>query len=287
MSRRLLLPALLILLLLAGCAPSEETVPDGSGSAGVPEAASSAPERPELLPAARLQADLDGDGADETVELYQDSQESPETADQLSHWYVETEVGDQPAVCDLNEGYSGYDLEQAPVFFSFADRQGRPLVAVGLVPEGGGDPSGGLEVYVLAWGEDGFSSLTVPRYSIHGVRDGMTAQVTVMETGNSEELNLDWWLSLRQQEAVLGEDGTVVWPVAPAYYIDYDGIYRIIPAQPGVRLVQVICGQSASDWMGFLVTQVTWDQGEPMLLDQYFDWQSKSLDEVCAAISAF
>ena len=39
-------------------------------------------------------------------------------------------------------------------------------------------------------------------------------------------------------------------------------------------------GQALSDLMGYLVTHLTWDDGTPVVLEQYFDWRAQNDDEV-------
>ena len=43
---------------------------------------------------------------------------------------------------------------------------------------------------------------------------------------------------------------------------------------------QRLYGQALSDLMGYLVTHLTWDDGTPVVLEQYFDWRAQNDDEV-------
>lgn len=42
--------------------------------------------------------------------------------------------------------------------------------------------------------------------------------------------------------------------------------------EEGIWTAQRLYGQALSDLMGYLVTHLTWDDGTPVVLEQYFDW---------------
>ena len=58
------------------------------------------------------------------------------------------------------------------------------------------------------------------------------------------------------------------------------GIYALLPAEEGIWTAQRLYGQALSDLMGYLVTHLTWDDGTPVVLEQYFDWRAQNDDEV-------
>ena len=50
--------------------------------------------------------------------------------------------------------------------------------------------------------------------------------------------------------------------------------------EEGIWTAQRLYGQALSDLMGYLVTHLTWDDGTPVVLEQYFDWRAQNDDEV-------
>ena len=135
-----LLPLLLLLALLSGCA--------GGGVASASE--DEEPQAPLLMEHGCLSMDLDGDGAEEVVRLYalQAADDLPPEAlppegsdsrNLLFRWYVEAQIGDDLVTCDLNGRYYYYSPQQdQPLFFSIQDRQGASLVVAGLIPQSNG-----------------------------------------------------------------------------------------------------------------------------------------------------
>lgn len=107
----------------------------------------------------------------------------------------------------------------------------------------------------------------------------MTVQITVPETGTVETLDLLQWLELRGEGPLYEADGTLAWPCAPASWEEGD-IYALLPAEEGIWTAQRLYGQALSDLMGYLVTHLTWDDGTPVVLEQYFDWRAQNDDEV-------
>ena len=187
-----LLPLLLLLALLSGCA--------GGGAASASE--DEEPQAPLLMEHGCLSMDLDGDGAEEAVRLYalQAADDLPPEAlppegsdsrNLLFRWYVEAQIGDDLVTCDLNGRYYYYSPQQdQPLFFSIQDRQGASLVVAGLIPQSNGAGAGMLEVHVLSYDKGAFQVLELPLWSIQSVQAGMTAQITVPETGTVETVVL-------------------------------------------------------------------------------------------------
>ena len=276
-----LLPLLLLLALLSGCA--------GGGAASASE--DEEPQAPLLMEHGCLSMDLDGDGAEEAVRLYalQAADDLPPEAlppegsdsrNLLFRWYVEAQIGDDLVTCDLNGRYYYYSPQQdQPLFFSIQDRQGASLVVAGLIPQSNGAGAGMLEVHVLSCDKGACPVLELPLWSIQSVQAGMTAQITVPETGTVETLDLLQWLELRGEGPLYEADGTLAWPCAPASWEEGD-IYALLPAEEGIWTAQRLYGQALSDLMGYLVTHLTWDDGTPVVLEQYFDWRAQNDDEV-------
>lgn len=227
-----------------------------------------------------LYQDLDGDGTDETVRLCttpmvqqgEDGRWELISEAAFLPYRLETEVDGQTVIYNLDRD-PGYGPE--PVFFPLESRDGAPLVAAGLPAMSGGG-AGRMDVYVLAWEDGGFVPLAVPEYSIQGTREDMTAHVVVPETGNTEDLDLAWWLETREQEAVSDEAGVMTWPAAPAAA---DSVCALAQADRGLRIAQYIWGTAHADGMGYLVTQLTWDRGEPAVLEQTFSWLPQEAED--------
>ena len=150
-------------------------------------------------------------------------------------------------------------------------RAGAPVIVAGLSEEG---ESGELAVYALSWdsGTGSFVRLEAPRYSIQGLLEGTTAHV-VPETGNAEDLDLNWWLS-RQNAQTAPEAGQ---PGAPE---QAGGICGVGPAEQGIQVIQPLWNRDQAEKMGWLVTQVTWKDREPAVVSQYFDWQAEAAEDV-------
>ena len=222
-----LLPLLLLRALLSGCA--------GGGAASASE--DEEPQAPLLMEHGCLSMDLDGDGAEEAVRLYalQAADDLPPEAlppegsdsrNLLFRWYVEAQIGDDLVTCDLNGRYYYYSPQQdQPLFFSIQDRQGASLVVAGLIPQSNGAGAGMLEVHVLSYDKGAFQVLELPLWSIQSVQAGMTAQITVPETGTVETLDLLQWLELRGEGPLYEADGTLAWPCAPASWEEGD-VYK-------------------------------------------------------------
>lgn len=159
--------------------------------------------------------------------------EGSDSRNLLFRWYVEAQIGDDLVTCDLNGRYYYYSPQQdQPLFFSIQDRQGASLVVAGLIPQSNGAGAGMLEVHVLSYDKGAFQVLELPLWSIQSVQAGMTAQITVPETGTVETLDLLQWLELRGEGPLYEADGTLAWPCAPASWEEGD-IYALLPARRG------------------------------------------------------
>ena len=97
--------------------------------------------------------------------------------------------------------------------------------------------------------------------------------MVVPETGNAEDLDLNWWLS-RQNAQTAPEAGQ---PGAPE---QAGGICGVGPAEQGIQVIQPLWNRDQAEKMGWLVTQVTWKDREPAVVSQYFDWQAEAAEDV-------
>ena len=79
--------------------------------------------------------------------------------------------------------------------------------------------------------------------------EGTTAHVVVPETGNAEDLDLNWWLS-RQNAQTAPEAGQ---PGAPE---QAGGICGVGPAEQGIQVIQPLWNRDQAEKMGWLVTQM-------------------------------
>ena len=234
--------------------------------------------RPKAETVGTVYADLDGDGSDETVRLCAEETVEPDESGvplvtdeaALRPYRLETEVDGRAAACAL--GDAGERYEGVARLFVTADRAGAPVIVAGLSEEG---ESGELAVYALSWdsGTGSFVRLEAPRYSIQGLLEGTTAHVVVPETGNAEDLDLNWWLS-RQNAQTAPEAGQ---PGAPE---QAGGICGVGPAEQGIQVIQPLWNRDQAEKMGWLVTQVTWKDREPAVVSQYFDWQAEAAEDV-------
>ena len=172
---------------------------------------------------------------------------------------------------DVGERYEGVER-----LFVTADRSGAPVIVAGLPAE---RETGELAVYALTWepGTGSFIRLEAPRYSIQGLLEGTTAHVVVPETGNAEDLDLNWWLSRQNVQTVPGIDRAAQQPGAPE---QAGGICVVGPAEQGIRVAQPLWNRDQTVKMGWLVTQVTWMNGAPTVVSQYFDWLAGAAEDV-------
>lgn len=312
------LPAVLLLTaaLLAGCAaggavsqpdppPQEPPVPVAAEPASdtpAEEVFVDDPASPYPMAVESWPVDLDGDGAEELVELRAEKLYSPvesgsdtwtEDAQSPAHFctLVVTkgeEVWEQPIGRESNE----QPITTGGWFFPLGEHRseavwtrdgaGNPVLVLWTDSMGSGG-MGGIYVYAYAF-QNGIVPLPVPNYGMKASLDqeAMTAQVTVPETGYTEVLDLNQWLADYQRRSdehgynftyePIYEDGVLTWPTQPRLI---DGVYYAEPAEQGLVLRQFISGSSHADGMGDLVTAMTWEDGQAVVLDQYFDWNPK------------
>ena len=163
--------------------------------------------RPKAETVGTVYADLDGDGSDETVRLCVEETVEP---DGSGVPLVTSEAALRPYRLGDRGGWPYRGLSPwrrgravrgggAPVRHR-ADRAGAPVVVAGLREEGA---SGVLAVYALLGSPKPAPSSGWKRleYSIQGLLEGTTAHVVVPETGNAEDLDLNWWLSRQNAQA--------------------------------------------------------------------------------------
>lgn len=305
---------LLLTVLLAGCAaggaaPQPDPAPPQEPPA--PVAAEPAADREEIFvddPASPYpmsveswSVDLDGDGAEELVELraekaYYGNETEPE------QWLESTEYGLHPYTLAVTKGEAVYELHLSrdgsddtplyPWYYSpedseytdtcwTEDRSGNPVLALWFDTLSAGG-AGNSDVYAVSFPDGKPVLLPVPIYGIRAtpVGEDMTSQVTVPETGYTETLDLmEWleWQTKRNREHGYDftfkpryeEDGTLAWPAAPG---NIDGYCDAEQAEEGVTLWQYVWGSAHVDGMGMLVTNMSWENGQAVVLDQYFDW---------------
>lgn len=314
------LPAVLLLTaaLLAGCAQSPEasSQPGQSGPPLEQSAAVSAsggdepagivltddPASPYPMVMESWSVDMDGDGADELVELRAEKVYDP-SEPQSKLWEEDAQSPAHFCTLVVTKGQSvweqpiGRESNEQPIttggwFFPLGeyrseavwtrDGAGNPILVLWTDSMGTGG-MGGIYVYAYAF-QNGIVSLPVPHYGMKATLDQetMTAQVTVPETGYTEVLDLNQWLADYQRDSnehgfdftfePIYEDGALTWPTQPR---NIDGIYYAEPAEQGLVLRQFISGSSHADGMGDLVTAITWEDSQAMVLDQYFDWNPK------------
>ena len=305
----------LLTALLAGCAAGERSSqPDQSEPPEQPPAVSEPaagkpagevfvddPDSPYPMVVERWQMDLDGDGADELVELLAEKAYSGNEIEP-GKWFEITGYGLHPYTVVVTRGETAYelplggdgngDLPLHPWYFSpqdseytdtcwTEDRAGSPVLALWFdtISAGG---AGHSDVYAVAFQAGEPVSLPVPEYGIQATLDeeAMTSQVTVPETGYTETLDLMEWLENQTRrnrehghdvtfEPHYNEDGSLSWPEAPGHI---DGFCNAEPAEEGITLYQYLYGSAHVDGMGFLVTTLSWEDGQAVVLDQHFDW---------------
>ena len=228
-----------------------------------------------------IHMDFDGDGDNDVVKVcatpyLRQSEDSTWVWDEsLYHYTLEWERDGQFVAKTALDGGNGSVYTTNPTIFMTQDQQGNPLVVAGLptISSGG---AGNLEVYVMGWEHESPIQREVPTYTVQGTLDGTTAQVFVPETGNAEQLDLNWWLKEKNRQIVQDESGAMVWPAAPS---QADGICAVTQAVQGIRMAQYVWGIAHTDGMGWLITYLTWNNGKPVVVDQYFSWQSETAEE--------
>ena len=310
---RLKLPAVLLLAaaLLAGCGQS----PEASSQPGQPAAVSAPsedepaeitladdPDSPYPMVMESWSVDMDGDGVDELVELRAEKVYDP-VKPQSKRWAEYTQSPARFCTLVVTKGDEvwerpiGRESNEQPIttggwFFPLGEHRSEavwtrdgsenPTLVLWTDSMGSGG-MGGIYVYAYAF-QDDIIALPVPHYGLEAALDqeAMTARVTVPETGYTETLDLNQWLADYQRDSdehgfdftfePIYEDGALTWPTQPR---NIDGAYYAEPAEQGLVLRQFISGSSHTDGMGDLVTTITWEDGQAVVLDQYFDWNPK------------
>lgn len=246
--------------------------------------------------------DVDGDGVEELVELRAEKLYNP-TQPQSKLWAEDLQSPARFCTLVATKGETvwerpiGRESNEQPITTGgwifplgghrsdavwIRDRSGAPVLVLWTDSMGSGG-MGGIYVYAYAF-QDGIVPLPVPRYDMKAELDqtAMTARVTVPETGYAEVLDLNRWLADYQRDSEehgfdftfepLYENGALTWPTQPR---NIDGVYYAEPVEEGLVLRQYISGASHADGMGDLVTTITWEDGQAVVLDQYFDWNPK------------
>lgn len=304
---------LLMAALLTGCAAGgasqqldQSPPPDRSAAvepaADKPPVLVDDPDSPYPMAVESWSVDMDGDGVDELVELraekdYYGNEIEPDK------WFENTDFGlhpytlvvtmggavyEYPLGRDNNDGpllrpiYFPLDSQFSSTFWS-KDQNGRPVLVLCFdnMSQGG---AGGIDVYAFTSLNGELTFLPVPEFGIEAMLDQetMLSQATVPETGYTDTLDLTQWLADLEKrnrecgydftfEPVYSEDGALEWPVAPG---NIDGFYAADQAEEGITLRQYLWGSAHADGMGALVTVMSWENGEAVVLDQYFDWIS-------------
>lgn len=313
MKQRIL--ALSLAILLAGCAAGEPALPDQSAPPPEQPAASAEPvadrhgdpalvddpASPYPMAVESWSVDMDGDGTEELVELraekcYFGNESEPEKlfeGNGIRPYTLVVTKGE--TVWELPLGWEdsgGFILN--PYYFPpedsertgscwTTDRSGNPVLALWFdtISAGG---AGNIDVYAVAFQDAEPAFLPIPEYgyNIEATLDEetMISQVTVLETGHTETLDLMEWLANYEKrnrehghdftfEPIYDEDGALEWPVAPG---NIDGFYHAKKAEQGITLRQYVYGSAHMDGMGALVTTLSWEDGQPVILDQHFDW---------------
>lgn len=260
------------------------------------------PDSPYPMAVESWSVDMDGDGTDELVELRAEKVYNP-TEPQSKLWAEDAQspahfctlvvtkgeaVWERPIGRESNEQpitTGGWFLPLGQYRSDAAwtqDGSGHPVLALWTDTLGNGG-MGGIYVYAYAF-QDDIIALPVPHYGMEAALDqgAMSARVTVPETGYTETLDLNQWLADYQRSSdehgynftfePIYEDGVLIWPTQPRLI---DGVYYAEPAEQGLVLRQFISGSSHADGMGDLVTAITWENGQAVVLDQYFDWNPK------------
>lgn len=306
------LPAVLLLaaVLLAGCStggavsqpdpspPREPPAPVAEPAADklTEEAFVDDPDSPYPMAVERWSVDMDGDGADELVEL---RAEKAYFGNESGSGQLFEGKGMHPYKLVVTRGETVHELPLgwedngspplSPYYWDeertgrswTRDRAGRPVLVLWFdtISAGG---AGNIDVYAVALQDGEPVLLPVPMYGIQATLDEetMISQVTVPETGCTETLDLMEWLAIQERrnrehghdytfEPIYSEDGALEWPAAPGHI---DGFYHAEKADEGILLRQYIWGSAHVDGMGALVTTLSWENGEAVVLDQHFDW---------------
>lgn len=299
--------ALLLTALLAGCTAGgavtdQSPPPEQSAVSSAPEADRPEdlfvddPDSPYPMAEQSWQVDMDGDGAEEQVVLWAEKAYSSNETEP-DKWFEVTTVGLHPYTLVVTAGEEEFrvplgweesgDFLRYPYYFPMdseysapvwtTDRSGLPVLVLAFdnMSQGG---AGGVDVYAFVLREGALVRLPVPEYSVEAAlnEEALTALVTIPETGYTETLDLNQWLEDKRArepqfawEPHYDETGALEWPAAPG---NIDGLCAAEAAEEGITLSQYLYGAAHMDGMGFLTTTLTWDKGEPVVLDQRFVW---------------
>lgn len=307
--RRCLCAILLIAALLTSCSGGGpvggQEMSDGSSEISSAEDLSAAssvsvlvddPASPYPMVVQEWEVDMDGDGTPELVQL---QAEKCYFGNELDNWHEAPEMGLNPYILIVTRGDRQYQCplgwtlgdEQPlrPCYFSMdpsspsggafwtKDQSGRPVLVLWSdnMSQGG---AGGIDVYAFALQDEGVVSLPIEPYSITAALDEerLIAQATVPETGYTQELDYHQWLEAYRERnpnssagPIYDEAGALAWPGAPGMI---DGFCHVEQGETGVILRQYVWATAHLDGVGYLVTALNWEEGGPVVLDQYFDW---------------
>lgn len=232
---------------------------------------------------ASIHMDFDGDGDNDVVRVCttpnlkraEDASQVWIWDENLYHYTLEWERDGQLAAKTVLDGGKGDVYTEHPTVFMTQDQQGNQLVVVGVSTPFHGETET-FEVYVVGWKEEAPIQLDIPEYTVQSTLDGTTAQVLVPETGNAEQLDLNWWLQQRNGQMVQDGKGVMIWPTAPS---QADSICAVTQGVQGIRIAQYVWGDAHTDGMGWLLTYLTWNDEKPVVIDQYFSWRPQTVEE--------
>lgn len=270
--------SLLMVMLLAGCQGAANSQPEQK-PVFIDE-----PGSPYPMVADRWELDLDGDGVKELVRLRAEKFYSQNETDGDDSWYEIVDGCPHPYTLLVTKAEQtleyplGWTSNATPPYqacywgrselFPIQDQDGQTVLVLGMEsPSAGG--RGSVVVYPLTYADGAIKQLDIMRYHIESVQQNMQARITVKETGYTQTLDLNHWLTQRGQSGVYNKDGSLSWPEAPRYA---DAPYRVEGLGNAIRLRQYLWGVSHVDGMGDLVTELTWKNGQITVLKQYMDW---------------
>lgn len=219
--------------------------------------------------------DLNGDGQSDVVRLLaewypifnEQNEPSYSSGAGLHYPVIEFEIDGQ------KYSHSWDEVSYESSLSVLMDSNGKGIVVVAW--DAGGTGAGTYRVYALSF-HDGISFLTVPSFdtpygSMQGFSvtapylDNYCIQVSVPETGFDDVLTLpdDTDLSMYddQGRCTQLERAAQVGGVCFVRSSDYQG-------QDAVELVQDISGVAAMDNFGYLISTITWDGQDYIVLDQ-------------------
>lgn len=275
--------SLLIVMLLSGCGMPAQSA--ANSQAGQESIFIDEPGSPYPMVEEQCGLDLDGDGIKELVQLRAEKFYSQNETRGDDNWYESVDGCPRPYTLLVTKAERtleyplGWDPGTDPPYracywegelLRTRDQEGRMVLVLGMeCPSAGG--KGSVEIYPLTYTNGIVEQLDVMWYHIESVQQDMLARITVTETGYTQVLDLNQWLTQRGQAGVYNEDGSLSWPKAPQHA---DSAYRVEGLDNGIRLRQYLWGVSHTDGMADLVTELTWKDGQIMVLKQHVDWYS-------------